>query len=204
MAQKFHLVFIKIHKKQNEIKANLLRLGVAKRDGFGYKLNTVTVLPYHQTGFIWSQFDFKNYPTYLTNYEKNNSSFGPINDIQILDRYNKQTRFGTLAESGIRLDLQSSISFNIAYETSIIFSRHLFWKYSASYLLESIGSQSLDYFINRILETSPHVVPIVNFVLKNAYSYGWYLLKKDKMNWPFDTDSPIAVEFFKVGITFTF
>ncbi len=189
-----------------EVKTNLFRIGFAKRNGYGYDLGRVSILPYHETGFVWSQFDIdrSNYPDRLIPPES--SYFPPevLNDSQILDRYNKQTRFGTLAEAGVRLDISSFVSFNAAYESAVIFPRHLFWKQSGSFILESIGSSSLDYFINEILDSTPAAAPVVNFVLKNAYSYGWHLLKKDKMNWPFNTETPFTYEIFKVGITLTF
>jgi hypothetical protein len=40
--------------------------------------------------------------------------------------------------------------------------------------------------------------------LKGAYQYAFYTLTKDKMNWPFNTESPLTYENFKFGVTLTF
>ncbi len=187
-------------------KTNLLRLGVAKRTGYGYELGAISIFPYNERGFVWSQLKINkaDYPERLI--PPYMSYFPPelLADSYILDRYNKQTRFGTISEGGIRLNFASAVSFNAAYEADVIFPRHLFWKQAASYILEDLGSHSIDYFVEDVLDSSPAAAPIVSFLLKNAYSYGWYLLKKEKMNWPFETEAPLTYETFKVGVTFTF
>jgi hypothetical protein len=44
----------------------------------------------------------------------------------------------------------------------------------------------------------------VNFVLKTGFSYGFYELRKTKMNWPFNSVSPLMYESWKVGMSFEF
>jgi hypothetical protein len=62
----------------------------------------------------------------------------------------------------------------------------------------------LDKFIDEIFESSPSAAPVVNFMLKSALTYGMYELRKDKMNWPFNSDSPLTYDQFKFGLTFIF
>ena len=62
----------------------------------------------------------------------------------------------------------------------------------------------LDQFIDEIGESSPYAVPVVNFFLKNGLSYAVYELRKDKMNWPFDSAPPLCIDSFKFGLTFVF
>jgi hypothetical protein len=94
------------------------------------------------------------------------------------------------------------MSIDASYERSIIFPRHLFWKWTGSVLIEAAGQWAVDGFVDRVLDSAPYAAPIVSFVLKNALSYGMYELRHDKMNWPFDTVSPLAYDQFKVGLTF--
>jgi len=54
------------------------------------------------------------------------------------------------------------------------------------------------------MDASPTAVPVVHFLLKNGLSYGVYQLRKEKMNYPFDSEAPIVNDTFKVGVTFIF
>jgi hypothetical protein len=90
------------------------------------------------------------------------------------------------------------------YERSIVFQRHLFWKWAGSAVMETAAQGLLDGFINKIFCSSPAAGPIVNFVLKNALAYGIYELRKDKMNWPFNSEAPFTYDQFKFGMTFVF
>jgi hypothetical protein len=54
------------------------------------------------------------------------------------------------------------------------------------------------------VDVSPAAAPIVNFVLKNGLSYGMYQLRKEKMNYPFESEAPILNDTFKIGVTFIF
>jgi hypothetical protein len=187
------------------MKSNLWRFGVAQRSGFGYDLNTIQILPYHQTGIVWSRLEMETYPSlfYLA-IQPPMSTKDARADTDILNRFHNATRFGTNWEGGIRLQYVKSFSINAGYETAVIFPRHLFWKHAGSFIIEEAGLHMLDRFVDEVADSSPYVAPIVAFLLKNAYSYGFYILKKDKMNWPFNTESPLTYEMFKFGVTFTF
>ena len=90
------------------------------------------------------------------------------------------------------------------FERSIVFERHLFWKWAGSSIIELIAHGLLDAFINKILDSSPAAGPIVSFLLKSALGWGIYELKQDKMNWPFTSEPPIAFDNIKFGVTFVF
>ena len=62
----------------------------------------------------------------------------------------------------------------------------------------------IDHFSKEVLKASPIAGPIVNFLLKNALSYGSFELRKKYMNWPFETVSPLMFENFKIGLSFVF
>ncbi len=61
----------------------------------------------------------------------------------------------------------------------------------------------MDLF-TEVFESSPAAGPIVNFLLKNALAYGFYELRQEKMNWPFNSEAPIAYDQFKFGVTVVF
>ncbi|MGE5847186.1 MAG: hypothetical protein ACM34O_10705, partial [Ignavibacteria bacterium] len=96
------------------------------------------------------------------------------------------------------------LTLEAGYERSIIFPRHLFWKWLGSAGIELIGQWALDEFIDNIMDSSPYAAPVVNFVLKNALAYGIYELRQEKMNWPFNSAAPLAYDQFKFGVTFVF
>lgn len=189
-----------------EFKSTLWRFGLATRNTLGYNWDYVSLLPYHQDGFVWSRLesDDLTYSDQPINALLNFLSPEQLNDYKIVERYRDAFRFGTVNEGGIRLEFAESISINAGYEAAVIFPRHLFWKQAGSYIIEKAGQGALTYFIEEILDSSPVAGPIVSFILQNGYSYAFYMLKKDDMNWPFTTEAPLTYETFKLGMTFTF
>lgn len=45
---------------------------------------------------------------------------------------------------------------------------------------------------------------MVNFVLKNAFSYGFHELRKKNGSWPFESEAPISNDTFMIGVTMVF
>lgn len=173
--------------------SDLWRFGFGWRTGYGYSLGAAALVPYVQYGLTWSKLSMKEFPDSTLHA-----------DTGILDQYNKSFRFGISTESGIKLEFASFIALHAAYETNVIFPRHLFWQQAGSFAVETIGISTIDYFVDEVIDSSPVAGPIINFLLKSGYMYAFYQLKKDKMNWPFDSGSPLTYEMFKVGATFIF
>lgn len=184
----------------NKYESDLWRFGFGRRSGYGYNFNSVKILPYTQHAAVWSKLEMENPPNGILD----DILFGEDSDSQILNRFDGEFRFGTLSEGGIRLEAASFISFNAGYEAAVIFPRHMVWKHLGSFIIETAGLEALDKFVDEVIDSSPYAGPIVNFLLKNGYSYAFYLLKKEKMNWPFNTEAPLTYETFKIGVTFTF
>lgn len=172
---------------------DMWRFGAGKKEGYGIKIGSMSVVPYNSTSLTWSYLDMKNFPDALL-----------TDDNTALAKFNKNIRFGTQAEGGIKINILPMVSIDAKYERSAIFPRTLFWKYLGSAAIEEGGLQLVDDFVSRVLRNEPLAGVIVNFVLKNAYSYGMYELRKSKMNWPFDTEAPLMHESFKFGLSFTF
>lgn len=173
------------------IKTDMWRFGFGWTAGYGYNLGESSIIPYHSTSLAWSRVKFKDTPLRL-------------GDAQIADRYNEAFRFGTSAEAGIRFKIIPLISLDVSYERSIIFERHLFWKWAGSGIIEAASQGMLDHFIKKIGKSSPAALPIVSFVLKSALSYGIYELRQEKMNWPFKSAAPLTYDQWKFGVTFNF
>jgi len=174
----------------NDLISNTWRFGFGWASGYGYDLGKgFSIIPYHQGSFDWTMVNMQSTPTYT-------------NDINMTNLFNKSFRFGNSVQGGIQFKFFNNLGIDASYERSIVYPRHLFWKWGASELIELIGQGLIDKFVEEILDSTPNAVPVVNFLLKNAFSFGIYELKQDKMNWPFETASPLAFDHFKIGITF--
>jgi hypothetical protein len=180
------------NEKSTDLQSNSWRFGFGWSSGFGYNLGSgFEIIPYHQRSFDWTMLKLGSTPS--------NRS-----DIDATDLFNKDLRFGNSFQGGIKFKFTDNFGLDASYERSIVYSRHLFWKWGISEIIEGIGQGLLDKFVDEILDSSPNAVPVVNFLLKNALSYGIYELKQDKMNWPFETVPPLALDQFKVGVSFVF
>lgn len=187
------------------MRSDMWQFGFGKRSGYGYKIRKVSILPYYSSAFSWSRLHMIDYPAkFYLMVNPPMSIDDAITDTDILNRYHDAFRFGTVNEAGVRIDIAKFASIDAGYETAVIFPRHLFWKHLGSMVVEGAATSALDYFVREIADSSPYAAPIVNFVLKNGLSYAFYSLKKENMNWPFSTESPLTYETFKVGVTFTF
>lgn len=179
-----------------EIESDMWRLGFERIRGYGYKLGEgSSVILFNGYTLNWSRVDFK-YPEILT--------LTIDREIETLNLYDESFRFGTSGVGGVGVKVIDNLMLNASYERSIIFQRHLFWKWAGSAIIESAAQGLLDEFVDEIFESSPYAGPIVSFVLKNALTYGIYELRKDKMNWPFNSESPLTYDQFKFGLTFVF
>jgi hypothetical protein len=180
----------------DELESSLWRFGFGRETGYGWKFGESAIIPYNGNAFDWSRLEMKEFPLTV--------SPDGISDAYALERYNETFRFGTSTEAGIKFRLIGGITLEGSYERSIIFERHLFWKWAGSTVIEVAAHGLLDEFIDEVGESSPFAAPIVNFVLKNALSYGIYELRTEKMNWPFNSAPPLTYDQFKFGLTFMF
>jgi hypothetical protein len=174
-----------------ELKSNLWRFGASWNSGYGYDFGCSSVIFYNSGSADWSRLELKDSPLDLQDKER-------------LERFNQSFRFGTSVESGVRFKIIPLIAFEAGYERSIIFERHLFWKWVGGEVIYLGSLGALDVFIHEIKDSSPIAVPVVNFILKSALSYGIYQLRHEKMNWPFNTAAPLAYDQFKFGVSFIF
>lgn len=173
------------------LRTDMWRFGFGWASGYGYNLGKSSILPYHSSSVSWSRVKLHDVPLNIA-------------DKQVTDLYDQSFRFGSGVEAGLRFKVIPLISVDVGYERSIIFSRHLFWKWAGSGIIEAASQGMLDHFIGKIGKSSPLALPIVSVILKSALSYGIYELRQEKMNWPFSSAAPLSYDQFKVGLTFNF
>lgn len=118
--------------------------------------------------------------------------------------FGQEVRFGNSFEAGIKMKFLGGLGLEANYERSVIYQRHLFFKWAGSAIIENIAQGIVDRFVKKIMPYSPSATPIINFLLKNALSYGIYELRQESMNWPFGSSQPLAIDNFKFGITYDF
>jgi hypothetical protein len=175
----------------DEIETDLWRLGLGWEDGYGYALGKSSITPYSSSGWGWSELKVKD------------DELLP-SDSALLSLWEDSFRFGIRREGGLKIQFIPVISLDAGYERAIVFSRFVFWEALFSMALEDGAQFLLDKFIDQIGDSSPYALPVVSFFLKNGLSYAAYELRKDKMNWPFDSAPPLCNDSFKFGLTFVF
>jgi len=176
----------------SDIETNNWQFGFGWSGGYGYKLGAESsVTPYYTSSLTWTNLDFTD------------DSLS-VNDERIKQLYDESFRFGSSYETGVRIQATNLIALEGGYERSIVFERHLFWKWAGSGIIELAAHGVLDVFIKEIFKSSPSAGPVVFLLLKTALGYGLYELRQDKMNWPFPSAPPIALDNIKFGVTLTF
>ncbi|MBZ0198558.1 MAG: hypothetical protein K8H86_01735 [Ignavibacteriaceae bacterium] len=174
-----------------DLETNLWRFGFGWEKGYGYQFGSSQIIPYHASGLEWSRLKMIEQPS--------------LNPDKITTNYfDNSFRFGTHSETGIRINPIPNISLEVGYERAAIFPRLLFWKWACSALIEVAAQSMLDKFLDEVSDASPYAVPIVSALLKGALSYGIYELREEKMNYPFNSASPIMYNQVKFGMTFMF
>lgn len=174
-----------------EIQTSAWKFGFEGSSAIPYSAGSVKVIPFHSRGLEW---------TYMTVDTFNISGVTR----ETMDLYNEAVRFGNRFEGGLKFRIAETVEIGAGYQRSIIYPRHMFWYWAGSSIIEEIGQGLIDEFVANIYKSSPAASPIVYFLLKNALSYGAFELRKEKMNWPFDTAPPFFADTYKVTLTFVF
>ena len=182
------------------------RFGFGSRDGIGYGGSFLSVTPYVSQDFVWTKLD--NYSdTHYCPTDPPAAEECIDQDAAILNDYYGTFRFGDKSTYGVKLEFASLFQLNPYYETSVVYRRHLFWYWSGSFLVSQIGYNILTRFTDEIVDSSPVIGPIVNFALKAGYLYGYYLLRQENMNWPFNpsgNEAALTFETINIGFSMVF
>ena len=183
----------------NKILTDAYRFGFGSRDGVGFGGSGFSIVPYVSQDFVWTQ--LSEYSVISTDFYCSEYDSPELND------YLGTFRFGDKSTYGMKVELASMIQLSANYETSVVYRRHLFWYWSGSYIVSQVGYNILGYFTDDIIDSSPVLGSIFNFALKAGYLYGYYLLRQENMNWPFNmsgNEAPLTYETVNVGFTFLF
>jgi hypothetical protein len=178
--------------RSGDLSAQVRRFGFGNRLGYGYKLGPIAILPYSQHGLVWTGIK--------TDRSETLNSF----DRSILDRYEDAYRFGMNTEGGIKIQLFNFLAVNGSYELAVVYPRHIFWPWLGSYMIMHAGVGLVSVFADDILHSSNIFSPLFYFILKNGIAYAFYQGVKEKMNWPFESEVPMTMESYRMGISFTF
>ncbi len=171
------------------------RVGTCRERGYGYRFgpgrSDAALLFLSTEGMQWTQVKIRE------------GMRGGADSVR-LARFDGRFRFGTKMDAVIRFRIAPLFAIDAGFERSAVFERHMFWRWAGSALLEGGGQWLLDRFVDRILKSTPEAAPVVAFLLKNAFAYGVYELRKESMNFPFDSEAPLMNDSFRVGLTFVF
>jgi hypothetical protein len=177
---------------EGEIGSELTRFGMGNRLGYGFGGKGLTFEMFNQNSLNWTRLTPVDY-----------ADMSP--DAQaIFDRYEDSFRFGQLMEAGVKVHLARSIAVSAGLEGAVIFPRHVFWPWLGSAAIYSGAQGALQFFSEQIIATSPVIGPLLHFVLKSGVSYGYYMMLREDMAWPFGYETPLTVESFKLGAAITF
>ncbi|MBD3408773.1 MAG: hypothetical protein GF419_01075 [Ignavibacteriales bacterium] len=113
-------------------------------------------------------------------------------------------RFTNNFASGFRLKPIEALELDLGYEASVVYPRVLFWMWLGSYAIERAGEEAISSFVGKVIEGTPEAAPVLNFLLKGAWSYALHELREENMHWPFETDAPLTTRQFHVGVNLKF
>jgi hypothetical protein len=142
-----------------------------------------------------------------TSYDRYKLLFEPWEtptEIEYLSRFGDKLRFGNSTEAGIALPVSNNLRVNAKFERSLVYPRHLFWKWLGSAIIEAGGQEAVDAFVKAIMRSSPNAGPVMSFLLKNGLAYGLYELRRSKMYWPFNSGKPLLFDTYKIGLNVIF
>ncbi|MGB9664098.1 MAG: hypothetical protein ACPL25_04145 [Ignavibacteria bacterium] len=174
----------------NPNKLSNYQLGLGTSESFGYKFGELKFIFGTGKDFNWTKTSF------------NRADVGP--DTLILDLYRDAVRFGEAYQASATLKFFDFVGINFNYKYGVIFPRHMFWKHLGSFVIEEAAQSLLNEYLEKVFSMRPAAGPIINFILRSSLSYLFYELKKERMNWPFKTTSPLTYDVYTVGLRFTF
>jgi len=185
-----------------DFSTNAIQFGFSDVTGYGYQIGENGSIILFVGGSInWTKLDY-TFPSKFGNSKTDSNNY--TTNYQTLDVYDRVFRFGQDFESGIRIKVIKPISIVGSYERELIFPRHLFFQWILSEGIEGIANAIVDKFSKEVIKSTPYAGPIVYYVLKTGLAYGYYELRKSKMNWPFNSAMPMQIETFKIGMSFEF
>jgi len=174
-----------------------------KGEGYKFAQNfNLKLLTGNNISWYWIACTEVDYKEAIINNENNEETI--INNKADINCFGSSVRFGKKYHSEIALQVTKNVSICGEARRLVIFPRTLFWKWASSDIIFGIGGLVLKNFTNSIKRSSPYMYPAIDFILRTGLNYGITELQKKKMNWPFNTVSPLMIEQYRVGLQFEF
>lgn len=173
--------------------ADIWRFGFNSTKGYGYQIGETMGVNFYAGSSVlsWSVVNPK-------------STVADSLQNLALQEFDGSVRFGAAAQAGLGLQLTKNIELRGSYDWSQIYSRHLFWFWAGSGVIEGVADGIATAFVKAVGRSSPAAAPIMYFVLKNAVSMGFAGLRQHQMNWPFETVAPLNIQTWRVSAVITF
>lgn len=173
---------------------NLYSFGFIDETGFGHDLGGSSRLKFlvGKSG-IWTSVDPISFDAAISPDAK-----------QMLNDFTGTLRFGATMQPAVELQIVKPLSIRAGYSWTQIYPRHMFWYWAGSEAIEGIADGLVEASIKAFGKASPASLPVMNFVLRNALAYGFKTLRKNQMNWPFETAAPMNVYGWTIGVSVNF
>jgi hypothetical protein len=180
----------------SEVGTDMWRFGVGAGDGYGYRFASergrLILQSAGTIGFYTLELEGETA-----------GGLTPV-DAASVEQFTTHTRFGESWESAVEVGFGDMLALHAGYERAAVFPSLKFWYWLLSTGLDRGALWALDMFVDEVEDSSPYAAPIVRFVLEGALQYGYYELRKEEVNWPFDTEPPLDYNTFKLGLTTRF
>lgn len=180
----------------DEVGIDAWRFGFGSAGGSGYRLGSGDRRLVFLTG--------RTGAWYFTDLELPTSPHLATADSLFLARYDDATPFGDAWEGSVRFCVSRPLSVQLSYERAVVLPGFKIWYYLLSNGIDVVAIAIADRFVEAIADSSPQAAPVVSFLLRSAIQYGFYELRQDQVNWPFDTEAPLAFDSFKLGFSVVF
>ncbi|MBZ0195654.1 MAG: hypothetical protein K8G78_11275 [Deltaproteobacteria bacterium] len=110
-------------------------------------------------------------------------------------------RFGESSGAGIGIRVMPGVTLSGNVEWAQVYEHHLFWYWTMSSIISGVADGIGSYFVDAVGRSSPMAKPIVHFIIRNGIAMGFKALKRNQMNWPFNTTAPLNI--FTIGGSIT-
>lgn len=173
---------------------NVYSFGFIDESGYGYKLGEGSALKFLVgKNAVWSSVDPQSFDATLSSDAR-----------QTVRDFTGSIRFGATMNPTVEFQVIKPLSIRAGYTWTQIYPRHMFWYWAGSEMIEGIADGIVMASVKAFGKASPSSLPIMNFVLRNAVAYGFKTLRKNSMNWPFETAAPMNITGYTIGVSLNF
>jgi hypothetical protein len=163
----------------------------------GYNFGNIRLFPFFSAPYSFSWLKYNIYDDGLTRPSPYTTA-----TFDILNKYDGHFRYGRMREGGFIVGIGSLIDVKLSLDRSIYYTRHLVLQEQLSTMLENCV-QFVFFSVNYILfMAKPEAIGIYNFITQNLVSFIFSQLKIKKQYWPFNSDTPLYFDSFRLEFGF--